>query len=216
MKKLISFFILCLVPCALCLVGGFAAHAAPDLTGMTTIAKTADTGLNAKNAALAAARSKVFMTVASKYADENAIKRATPSDVVIQNIISTTSIDNEKIGATDYSADVTIVLDQTQLSKWFAERGIQNNLDAAADNSMDGGQMTSIVFYIRGLRDWVNISDILNAAGLTNSIGMSVQSIYGSQATATIAASKRTDFVSALRRGGWNVTDKGGYLQVNK
>ncbi|GHS96955.1 hypothetical protein FACS189421_02920 [Bacteroidia bacterium] len=188
-------------------------YAAPDLTATVSVEKSSDTGAAAKTAALTSARSQIFMTVASRYANAEALKKITPSDAAIQNIISSTSIDDEKTGAADYSADVTISFDKAQLEKWFSENGLPNYL-SAADST---GDQTMVVFYIGGLRDWVDLTGALQADGMTpDSLNMSVKSILGRQANASISSSKRAEFTSALRKGGWTVTDKGGYLQVSR
>lgn len=134
MKKLLLFFLL--------FVGGGACAA--DLVGSAYVNMTSDTSSAAKTMAINDARRQILIDKLSPYAMKEqlvpAIKDAKSADLV--NLIVETSIDNEKISDTAYSAKITMTVDKVASRTWMAENDIQNWLNDGSNTDMFVAQIT--------------------------------------------------------------------------
>lgn len=185
--------------------------AAPDLTGTTSVEKSADTALGAKNAAFNTARRNVIADVLSRYSDVklvSAVLENTP-DADLVPLISTSSISNERASNTIYNATFTMTLDRVMVGRWMAENNIPNYM-AAADSA---GDRITMFFYIGGgLRQWSGLMTNLREMGLDRDIEL--KTMQGQNVSATIPTAEKNKYLNALRELGWRVTDTDGILRI--
>ncbi|MDR1337733.1 MAG: hypothetical protein LBJ73_01745 [Rickettsiales bacterium] len=204
MKKLLVFcsLFLFLVP----------VRAAPNLTGVASVNVTSDTAATAKNMALGEARRQIAADVLGNYSNPaqlaDLIKNT--GDSVLTNLISSTSIDGERLSATTYSANIRMTVDAVAAKKWLAENDVQNWL--GADDTVAADQSAVIINLSAGLRDWIELSRALRA----ENVNLSIKRISGGQITANFPAVARQKFIAAVQAAGWKSSDTDGFLEVYK
>lgn len=163
------------------------------------VSKTADTAVAAKNMALAAARRSAFVDMVGP--------NVSISDKELVGLVESESIENEKVSATSYAADVVIELDKAAVNNWL----MQNNMQTIYQAPVVGGDRVGVMFeYIGGLRDWVTAARAVRDAGADLRIG----SISDKGIFATISVRNRAAFVAAIRNVGANVYDFDGVITI--
>lgn len=188
MKKLLLFFLLT--------VGG-GAYAA-ELIGSAYVNMTSDTSSAAKTMAINDARRQILIDKLSPYAMTEqlvpAIKDAKSADLV--NLIAETSIDNEKISDTAYSAKITMTVDKVASRTWMAENDIQNWLNDGSNTDMFVAQITLGDDMIA---DWADFNRIMRA----ERVDFATKYIVGKTVTVELPAPSRASITVALRGAGW-------------
>ena len=177
-------FVLCLMPCAL---------------DAAYVSKTADTAAAAKSLALASARRAAFEEIVGG-------KIAIP-DKDLANLVETESIENEKVSATGYSADIVVGLDKAAVSGWLAK----NNLQPVYQEPAANGERAAAVFEsVGGLREWTAVERAARASGAD----LRIAGISDGKISATVRAGARTTFMAAIRSEGMSVSDYGGTITI--
>lgn len=185
---------------------------AVELSGAAHVNVTSDTAATAKNMAFNEARRQITTDVLSKYTDTYQFNElmSNTKDSDLTNLVLSTSIENERLSATTYSANIKMKLDNVSVKKWLDENEVQNwlGLDdlAAADKSIVMIDITG------GLRDWIEIGHILR----DDKISLDVKRIFGGVVTANIPSVSKTSFISAVRNVGWKYSESDGALRVWK
>jgi hypothetical protein len=205
MRKLLYLF---LVTCSL-----LPAYAAPDLTVEIAMDVRAGTAAAAKKDATESAVRSGVIAVLGRYSDravvENLVMGADES--VIQNLVASTSIANEKTSKTAYAAKYSVTLDRVAVEKWYSENNVPNFL-SAADESKD----TSLIAidFANGLSDWAELNQIVRGSG--DNYEMSLKTMFRSSATAYILTAKRRKFQNLVASNGWNVSNRDGIIRISK
>ena len=186
--------------------------AAPNLTAEINMDIRAATASKAKAEASESATRGGIIQVLSRYSDravvENLIMGA--DETVLQNLVASTRISNEKTSKTAYAAHFTVTLDRAAAMKWYGDNNVPNFLDAT--DGADDGAVTVHIELSNGVSDWVHLNQIMRESG--ESFGLSLKSIYRNNATASIRASKKRRFQSLCASSGWTVGARDGSLRI--
>ena len=180
------------------------------LSGSVTVHQNSDTAAKAKNKAMNDAVRQVLMNVVSKYADAGAFTNLLndSKDEDLINFVTSSSVANEQISATGYSAKITMNLDNDAIKNWLTLNGVQNWIPVVES----GEQFTISVVLPNGIVDWAELKRIAREDG----IEIETKTITGNNVIAKMPVSYRTKFTIAVRNAGWRYTDNDGILQIWK
>lgn len=189
-----------------------AAFSAPDLTGVAAVNVTSDTSSNAKIMAFNEARRQITTDVLSKYSDSEKFNELIKNtdDSTIGNLVSSTSIDSERLSTNTYSANIKVTLDMEASKKFLDENDVQNWLVSEDTLNVDMAVVTINV--TDGLRDWM----ALNHAFQSAKINLEVKKILGDEIIINVPMKSRSDLISAIRELGWKYSDNNGSLSIWK
>lgn len=191
----------CLLPCV---------ANAVELSAVVAVNQTSDTATKAKSEAINNARRQVLVKVLSKYADQDALTellKNTPDDDLVNFIVST-SVANEHISSTGYSANITMDIDGGAVKQWLGQNNVQNwipNTEVAEKFSM-------YISLSNGLNDWAELKRI--AREMKTEIETVVMS--GNQILAKMPLNQRSKFTVSVRSAGWKYSDNDGILHIWK
>ena len=183
---------------------------ATQLQGMASVNVTSDTAASAKNMAFDEARRQIISDLLRQYADvsvaQELIKNTKSSDLA--NLISSSSIDGEKLSDTSYSANISMVLDATATRNWLAQNSVQNWLpdESARDVFIVSVNMSDAV------NNWADLNRIARA----EKIDLGTKYMTGNTATLELPTSARGAFTIAIREGGWRFANQDGILRIWK
>ncbi|MBO7053285.1 MAG: hypothetical protein J6W27_02525 [Alphaproteobacteria bacterium] len=183
---------------------------AVDLSAVVTVNQTSDTATKAKSEAINDARRQVLFKVLSKYADPDALTESlkNTSDDDLVNFIVSTSVANEHISSTGYSANITMDIDGGAVKQWLGQNNVQNwipNTEVAEKFSM-------YISLSNGLNDWAELKRI--AREMKTEIETVVMS--GNQILAKMPLNQRSKFTVLVRSAGWKYSDNDGILHIWK
>lgn len=198
-KLLIAFF---------CLSVGCAYGA--DLVGSAWVNMTSDTSSTAKTMAINDARRQILIDKLGAYAMSDqlvpAIRAAKSADLL--NLIAETSIDNEKISDTAYSAKITMTVDKTAARNWMTENNVQNWLNDGSSNDVFIAQVS-----LRdGVADWGDFKRVMRG----ERVDAMTKYISGKNVTVELPASSRAAITIALRSAGWHTAAQDDIMRVWK
>ena len=183
---------------------------AVELSGAVVVNQTSDTATKAKSEAINDARRQVLFKVLSKYADPDALtellKNTSDDDLI--NFIVSTSVANEHISSTGYSANITMDIDGGAVKQWLGQNNVQNwipNTEVAEKFSM-------YISLSNGLNDWAELKRI--AREMKTEIETVVMS--GNQILAKMPLNQRSKFTVSVRSAGWKYSDNDGILHIWK
>lgn len=200
MKKLLIVFLL---------MAGVNAHGA-ELTGVAHVNMTSDTSMTAKTMAMNDARRQILMEKLSPYAMSDqlldAMRAAKSSELV--NLISETSIDDEKISDTAYSAKITMTVDKSAARAWMNEHGVQNWLNDGSSTDVFVAQVT----LKDAVSDWADFNRMMRG----ERVDIATKYIAGKTVTIELPASMRTAIGAALRSAGWRTSVKDDVMHIWK
>ncbi len=204
MYKLKLLFIALL--CSVTVSSGWTAQ----LQGVASVNVTSDTAAAAKNMAFDEARQQIVFDLLRQYADVNAlqelIKNTKSSDLA--NLISSSSIDGEKLSDTTYSANISMVLDIDAVRNWLAENAVQNWLP---DERVRDVFIVSV-----NMSDAINNWADLNRIARAENIDLGTKYMTGNSATLELPTSSRGAFTIAIRESGWRFASQDGILRIWK
>jgi hypothetical protein len=185
-----------------CLVA-FAA-AAVELTGTVAVNMTSDTATDAKNKAFNSARRDVIIRELRNYANPEQLTAAVKdsSNEDLMNIISSSSVDSEKISDTMYSANISFVIDSDAARTWMEQNSVQNWLptQSVVLPVVDDSAVFSAVL-LQPVADWTD----LNAVARELQIDLATKTVVGNIVTFMIDNKDAGKLSSALRANGWRV-----------
>ena len=188
---------------------GMACYAAP-LQGSAFVNVTSDTAAMAKNMAFDEARRQIIIDALRQYADVSAaqelIKNTKSSDLA--NLISSSSIDGEKLSDTSYSANISMVLDVAAARNWLTENSVQNWLpdDTVRDVFIVSVNMSDAV------NNWADLKRVARA----ENIDLETKYMTGNTATLELPTASRGAFTIAIREAGWRYANQDGVLRIWK
>lgn len=192
--------------CLLMVSGGWAA----DLRGTVPVNITSDTAANAKNIAFDEARRQIISDSVRQYVDVDALRQvlssASVSDLI--PLIGTSSIDDEHVSDTTYSANISMVLDVDSVRAWLDANSVQHWLP---DDKQQDMFVVNVVLS-NPLSDWADLNRIARAEQLD----LGTKHIVGNVVTLEMPVVKRGAWTIALRESGWRYSDKDGVLRVWK
>jgi len=181
-----------------------------NLQGGVPVNITSDTAANAKNIAFDEARRQIISDSVRQYVDVDALRglmaTATASDLV--PMIASSSIDDERVSDTTYSANISMVLDVDSVRDWLNQNGVQNWLP---DDTRQEMFLVNVVL-TNPMLDWIE----LNSVARKEQLDLGTKHINGNVITLELPVSKRGGFTIALREGGWRYADNDGVLRVWK
>jgi len=163
---------------------------------------------SANNAAIRAAASEVL----GRYADRNLVAEALAEtdDTRLLNMVSTTSIANERTSRTVYSARFTITFSRSAMERWYGDNNIVNFMDMA-----DGaGNRSLVVIEIRDLTDWAALKRAIREDSAN--FNLRISSIFRNSATAYVNSRERGRFQTLARYNGWHASSSDGILRLSK
>ena len=202
LKQILTAFYLAV----LFLPDGFCAN----LSGYIHVNQTSDTAAKAKINAMNSARRQILYNVLSKYSDKNALDtliQQTSSDD-LTNLILSTSVSDEHISATVYSANIRMEIDNDAAKKWLVENDVQNWIP----NTEYSEKFTVFIVIQNGISDWAELKRIAREGGTE----IETQTMAGNQIIAKMPLNYRTKFTADIHGAGWHYTDNSGVLQVWK
>lgn len=203
MKKI--FIVFMVVPMMMCGGRGMG----QTLSGMAHVNVTSDTAAVAKNMALDEARRQIITDALSMYADAeqltDAVRDADAADLT--NLISSTSIDGERLSDTTYSANITMTIDGAIAKKWMTDANISNWL-----NDGVGDKFVILVTLRDGLDDWMELNRIARG----ENVAVDTKYIMGRQVAIELPAARRSAFTASMNMAGWHYVDDGGMLRLWK
>ena len=183
---------------------------ATELVGSAWVSMTSDTSQTAKTMAINDARRQILIEKLSPYTMSeqlvSAIKSAKSTELV--NLISATSIDNEKISDTAYSAKITMTVDKNASRAWLTEKNIQNWLG-------DGSSYDVFVANVslrNELADWADFNRVMR----NEHVDAMTKYIAGKNVTVELPASSRASIAIALRSAGWHTSVADNVMRIWK
>jgi hypothetical protein len=183
------------------------------LTTEISVDMRASTAAAAKKDAIDSAVRNAVIQIVSRYSDKAIVENLLMSseDVVLQDLVSSTSITSEKTSKTAYSAIFSVTLDRVALERWYSDNNVPNFL-SAADESQDKSVIS--IDLVNGLSDWASLNQAVRDDGDT--YGLELRSIFRNSATAYILTSKRTKFQNLCTAAGWTVSTIDGVIRITK
>ncbi len=177
---------------------------AVELTGTVSVNMTSDTAADAKNKAFNSARRDVIIRELRNYANPEqltaAVKDSSNDDLI--NIISSSSVESEKISDTTYSANISFVIDSDAARAWMEQNSVQNWLPTsnAVVPVVDNSTLFSAAL-LQPMADWA----ALNAVARELQIDLATQKVVGNNVTFMIDNKDAGKLSNALRANGWRV-----------
>lgn len=186
------------------------AASAADLRGNVSLNITSDTAAAAKNIAMVEARRQIVSDVLAQYSDQALLMDAlgATSDEVLNSLIASTSIAEEQVSTTTYSANISMEIDAGAARSWLMENGIQNWLP----NSDGENRLVVLAEMSSPLVQWAELNDISRR----EKIDINVKNINGNQLMIDLPVTSRGAFTIALRENGWRYSNMDGALRVWK
>ena len=180
------------------------------LSGNVFVKQASDTAAKAKKDSLNAARRQILTNVLSQYADKEALETLIKetSDDDLMNLILSSSVSGEQMSTTEYSANITMNIDNDAVKKWLNSNDVQNWVPLTETEE----RFVVIISVPRGIQDWAELKRIVRA----DNFEIETQNITGTQVVAKMPLDYRTKFTAGVRKAGWKYTDRDGVLQIWK
>lgn len=180
------------------------------LSGSMSVHQVSDTAAKAKIKAMNVANRQILLNILSKYADADSVQRLIQdlSDNDLLNFINSSSVANEQISSTAYSAKITVNIDNEAVKNWLNQNNIQNWVPS----SESAERFILSIVVPNGLSDWAELKRIARE----NDIEIETQTITGNNIIAKMPSGVRTKFTAAVRANGWKYADDEGVLQIWK
>ena len=178
---------------------------AVELTGTTSVNVTSDTASAAKNSAFNSARREVVARELRRYANAEQLDAALRecSNEELVNIISSVSLDGEKVSDTTYSANISFVIDSDAAREFLEKYSVQHWLptDAPAVAVAPENVVVINASLLQPMADWA----ALNAVGRSVDVDIATTWVRGNNVSFTVADKEKQKFLGALRTNGWYV-----------
>ncbi len=190
----------------ICMPGAFAV----SLRGTMPVNITSDTAANAKNIAFDEARRQIISDSVRQYVDADALRdvMATAVAADLVPMIASSSIDNEHVSDTTYSANISMVLDVDAVRRWMDENDVKHWLP---DDRQQDMFVVNVVLN-NPMQEWID----LNRIARHEQLDLGTKHINGNVVALELPVSKRGAFTIALRENGWRYADNDGVLRVWK
>ena len=181
-----------------------------DLIGSYDITQTSETAAKAKSEALNIARRKILFDVLSNYSEIDSLQTLlnNTSDNDLLNLISASSVSNERISSETYSATISMNIDNDAVKRWLTLNDVKNWVPLAENTE----SFSMFVVLPNGISDWGELKRITK----NDAVDIDTVAIIGNQIFAKLPLNYRSKFTIALREMGWRYADNGGVLQVWK
>lgn len=180
------------------------------LSGNIDVHQTSETAAKAKINASNYARRQVLYNVVSQYSDSDALtdllQKSSNEDLM--NLVASTSVANEHISSTGYSANITVNFDNDAVKQWLNANSVQNWVPSTESTE----KFTSLIVLSNGIPDWAEIKRITREGN----VEIETQSITGNQVIVKLPLNYRTKFTVSIREAGWKYSDNEGVLQIWK
>jgi len=174
----------------------------------TTGSSAASARQSANNAAIRSAAHEVL----GRFADRNLVFEALAEtdDARLLNMVSSTSISNERTSRTAYSARFTIAFSRAAMERWYAENNIVNFMDMAEG----AGNRSLVIIEVRSLTDWAALKAAMRED--SGNFNLQVSSIFRNSATAYVNSRERFRFQTLARNNGWHASSSDGILRLSR
>ena len=190
---------------------GFGAAWAVELTGSTFVNVTSDTAALAKSKAFNSAQREIVARTLRNYANPEQLNAAIKdtSNEELLNIISSSSVDGEKVSDTTYSAKVSVVLDVDAARGWLDSKSVQHWLPAAGAVMIAENSVVFSAVLLRTMSDWADLNAVARNAG----VDLAVTKIVGNNVSFALNRQDSEKLVNALRSAGWRaMMGVGGFV----
>lgn len=203
-KSLFCYVVFCVVALNPFVAKAFA------LTGTADVVQSSDTAAKAKTEAINLARRQILLDVLSKYADKGSLSDllSDASNEDLTNFIDSSSVSNEQISSTVYSAKITMNIDNVAVKKWLNENNVQNWIPLSESSE----KFSIFIVVPNGISDWAELKRIARE----NNIEIETHAMVGYQIFAKMPVEQRNKFTIAVRESGWKYADNNGVLQIWK
>lgn len=183
---------------------------ATDLSGTVSVDKVSDTAAKAKSEAINTARRQILYDVLVNYAEPESFRALldATTDSDLMNFIESSSVSNEHISSSSYSANITMNIDNDAVRRWLTLNNVQNWVPLAEPTET----FSLYIVVPNGVSDWGELKTIAQNDG----IDIGTITILGNQILAKMPLNYRTKFTAAIRNYGWRYADNNGVLQVWK
>lgn len=180
------------------------------LTGNVFIKQESETAAKAKADAINDARRQILTNVLSSYTDREQLRDLIENTVDddLMNLISSSSVSGEQMSNTEYSANITMNIDNDAARKWLNDNNVQNWVPKIESDE----RFTCVIVLDNGLVDWSDLKRAVRQDGFE----IETQSIVGNQIVAKMPLNYRSKFTVGVREMGWKYADNGGVLQIWK
>lgn len=183
---------------------------AVQLRGVASVNVTSDAAAVAKNMAFDEARRQILFDVLRQYADVDALQellKVTKSDD-LAGLISSSSIDGEKLSDTTYSANISMLLDVDAARRWLTDNSVRHWLPDTTVRDV-------FAVYVN-MSDSVNNWADLNRIARSENIDLGTKHMTGNTAMLELPSASRAAFTIAIRESGWRYANQDGGLRIWK
>ena len=182
---------------------------AMDLIGTVSVDKTSETAAKAKSDAINAARRQILYDVLSNYSEPESLRSLLneTSDSDLTNFIASSSVSNEHISASTYSANITMNIDNQAVRSWLTMNNVQNWVPLAEPT-----ETFSLYIVVSNVADWGELKNVAEK----DSVDIGTITIIGNEIFAKMPLNYRGKFTAGLRSYGLKYADNIGILQVWK
>lgn len=181
--------------------------AAVEITGTVPVNVTADTAAMAKTKAFNSAQREVIARELRPYANVAQLDAAIQdsSNDELTDIISSSSLDSERVSDTTYSANISFVIDGDAARDWMEKHSVQNWLPASggAVIAVPENSVMMIANLYQPISDWM----VLNAIARSVRVDIATKNIIGSRVSFVVPDADVAKFSRVLRENGWRVSN---------
>lgn len=178
---------------------------AVEITGTVPVNVTADTAAVAKDKAFNSARREVVARELRNYANPEQLDAALAdsSNDELMNIISSSSLDGERVSDTTYTANISFVIDGDAAKTWMEKYSVQNWLPSATSGAVivPENSVIAVATLYNPLSDWAALNAVMRSVELD----ITTNNIIGSRVSFVVSDSGVAKLSGALRANGWRV-----------
>lgn len=178
---------------------------AVEITGTVPVNVTADTAAVAKDKAFNSARREVIARELRNYANPEQLNAALAdsSNDELMNIISSSSLDGERVSDTTYTANISFVIDGDAAKTWMEKYSVQNWLPSSTSGAVivPENSVIAVATLYNPLSDWAALNAVMRSVELD----ITTNNIIGSRVSFVVSDSGVAKLSGALRANGWRV-----------
>lgn len=189
---------------------------AVEITGTVPVNVTADTAAVAKDKAFNSARREVIARELRNYANPEQLNvaLADSSNDELMNIISSSSLDGERVSDTTYTANISFVIDGDAAKTWMEKYSVQNWLPSSTSGVVivPENSVIAVATLYNPLSDWAALNAVMRSVELD----ITTNNIIGSRVSFVVSDSDVAKLSGALRANGWRVVRDADGIKISR
>lgn len=205
--------IVCVFCCCMLALGS---ALAVEITGTVPVNVTADTAAVAKDKAFNSARREVVARELRNYANPEQLNAALAdsSNDELMNIISSSSLDGERVSDTTYTANISFVIDGDAAKTWMEKYSVQNWLPSSTSGVVivPENSVIAVATLYNPLSDWAALNAVMRSVELD----ITTNNIIGSRVSFVVSDSGVAKLSGALRANGWRVIRDADGIKISR